>query len=346
MGFLDSIKAAAKEHTGLGVNGIEQYSRAYTQGIFKQDYGEAIKIFTKAEKLLIQEGNAEMAKRAKANAVLYALVSSLDRSLLPNVINCLSAITEIERIGTQQEMIPAEPLAMELTAINTECQINSSMTDEEKKDTYKAASVSLEKCPNAELQFIEKLKLPGPSDKAINRIYYYTGLSDFHAGLTVMDDSPTQAQDLFQRAESYFEQAHVEDWKMRLKKLLADISIKRHCWMCGRENQGQDIFFKEYPANIKNYHHHIVKELQQDEKMLGTNSLTLCTACGSTIEEQSDLYATTRMNEVRVWAQEIFNEHTQVLNQHAEHIAQNERDISALESQISRLSSAISSISR
>ena len=93
----------------------------------------------------------------------------------------------------------------------------------------------------------------------------------------------------------------MDEWETKAKTYVERIQSKRHCWLCGREVQGDGIFFDYYPATIKEYHSQLVEELQQDSGMLRDGNVALCTVCGSVIVFQADEYATKRTAELKDW---------------------------------------------
>ena len=53
--------------------------------------------------------------------------------------------------------------------------------------------------------------------------------------------------------------------------------------------------------------------------------VSVCTVFGSAIENQEDRYATMRADEVRVWADQLFNQTNDVLTNHNERLRALER---------------------
>jgi len=75
MSLLDKMKQNIRETTGYGLNAEEQYERAYQKGVFVKDYNAAAENFNKALERFLQENNAEMAQRSRANSTLYSLLN-------------------------------------------------------------------------------------------------------------------------------------------------------------------------------------------------------------------------------------------------------------------------------
>jgi len=315
MGIFDKVKAVGKE-VGIGLNAQEQYRRAYEKGVLLQppDYSSAAKHFTKASEMYLQEGNSDMAKLAKANAALYELIDKRDLDALPEVIQVLEPITDIPCIGSQDEMIQTSLLIAELKSLQYEQQAKKSESYADKNIEYMKAAEGFMKLGNSPLPISERLQLDGPVEKAMQRAFYCEGMSDYYSALSIVMSSPVQAHDHMQKAASSFRQAMVTDWSKTVDNYIAQVSSKSHCWMCGREMQGKDVFFKYYPADTEDYHTHLLESSNDDLRIIdNAGHVTVCTVCGSAIENQADRYATMRADEVRTWAYELFKNHNERL---------------------------------
>lgn len=322
MGIFDKVKAVGKE-IGIGLNAQEQYQRAYEKGVLLQppDYSSAAKHFAKASEMFLQEGNEDMVKLAKANAALYELINKRDLNALPEVIQVLEPIDEIPRIGSQDEMIQTSLLITELRSIEYEHQAKKSDSNVDRNVQYMKAAEGFMKLGNTPLHISERLQLEGPVEKAMLRAFYCEGLSDYYSALSIVMSSPVQAHDNMQKAASSFRQAMASDWSKTVDDYITKVSSKSHCWMCGREMQGEDVFFKYYPAKTEDYHTRLLESSNDDLRMIdNADHVTVCTVCGSAIENQADRYATMRADEVRIWADELFKQTADVLKNHSERL--------------------------
>lgn len=322
MGIFDKVKGIGKE-MGIGLNSQEQYQRAYEKGVLLQppDYSSAVKHFIKASEMFLQEGNEEMVKLAKANAKIYELVNNRDLNALPELIQALEPINEIPCIGGYDEMIQTSLLIAELSSLQYEQMAKNSDNFGDKKNYYIKAADSFMKLGNTPLHISERLQLDGPIEKAMLRSFYCEGLSDYYSALSIVMTSPTEAHDHLQKAATVFRQAMVSDWSKTVDNYITQISSKSHCWMCGREMQGEDLFFKYYPANVEDYHTHLLESSNDDLRMIDNSGhVTVCTVCGSAIENQADLFATMRADEVRMWADQLFKHYESVLKNHNERL--------------------------
>ena len=179
-----------------------------------------------------------------------------------------------------------------------------------------------------QLRLLERLRDIRPFDQdrrsALGRSLMFQGY--YYSALSVVLSSPVQAHDQMQKAASCFRQAMVTDWSKTVDDYIAKVSSKSHCWMCGREMQGEDVFFKYYPAETEEYHSQLLESSNEDLRMIdNTGHVTVCTVCGSAIENQADRYATMRADEVRAWADQLFQQTNEVLMNHSERLRSLER---------------------
>lgn len=317
--MFDKVKQAAKDATGIGLSAQEQYQRAYQKGVFVKDYNSAAKNFGKATEKFAEDNDAVMAARSRANAALYGLLAGGEQANLEQAVTALEAVSEIEQIGTDTEMVKPAPWIAELKALQLEIGAEGVEWLSNKKTMYQEASDLLMKLGNSPLSFADKLGRPGPQDKALPRAYFDAGLSDYYCALVEVKTSPTAAHDYMQKAAVEFNQAGAHEdaksWSQQVTQYVAQVKEKRHCWMCGREMQGRDIFYKYYPATVEPYNQKQVEAVGGDVKMIETERegeggrVSLCTVCGSAVEVQANRYATMRAREVRDWAEPIFVRH-------------------------------------
>jgi len=152
-------------------------------------------------------------------------------------------------------------------------------------------------------------------DKALGRGYYCEALANYHNAFCVLLESPEKAEDYLNTAKNLFTQASIQEWSTRAGNYIVQFHSKRCCWMCNREMRGEDVFYRYYPARIEKYHTNLIGNLKQDALMVDKPGyVTLCTVCGSAIENQADKYATLRANEVHDWAEPIFENHNKRIN--------------------------------
>ena len=323
MGLMDKLKSGLKDATGLGLDATEQYQRAYTKGVYIEDYESAISCFERAAEKYEKAGEREGANQALANAAIYRLVATKNLELLPTVIEKLSTISEIEQLFTDKETVNTAVWIDELSAYN-EARLGEASKDLlEKRDRYKAAGDLMLKVGVAPLTFAEKLNLEGPRDKAMIRSYYYTGHSDHFDAHRLVYSVPEEAENALQKSLMRFKQANENDWAGKIEETLNLVKAKRHCWMCGREIQGEQFNFKYYPTRgVTDYIKGLIQKNNEDAGMLDReNHVTICSVCGLTIEKQANHFAKMRADEVRSWASEILGKHEERMDALARRIS-------------------------
>jgi len=305
--FLKNLKEKAKDFTGLGLNAQEEYARAYEKGVLLQKYQDAMALFERAAAKFEQDGNKGMARRARANGALYSLVNGGGHAVVPRAISALEGLDEIEHIGSQHEVVPVAPMVAELRALNREGLAQSASDRASRIEHYREASNLLMPLGNEPLQFAEYLSLTGPVSKYSSRGLYYLGFSDYHSAFASVNASPEEAHNFLQKALGSFRAAGAEEMAKKTSGYIENVKSKRHCWMCGREMQGEGLFYEYYPTDAGSYQQSLIEQLEQDTGMLDREGhVTLCTVCGQAVENQADKYATMRAQEVREWAEAEF----------------------------------------
>ena len=230
MGLFDKVKNVGKE-MGIGLDANEQYNRAYQKGVLLQppNYSDAAKHFANAAEKFQKDGNAGMVQRANVNAMLYELVSTGNKALLTNIIKAVEPLSEIERLGSQTEMVSTEPLMIELTALNLEAQADSVEKHEEKANHYREASAVFYKLSGASLLLTDKLNVPGPADKAMNRAAFCEAFADYNDALGVVMESPAAAEDNLNKAKISFQQASIPDWVEKVDAYIQQLHANMTC---------------------------------------------------------------------------------------------------------------------
>lgn len=309
MGFLDKMKQGLKDATGLGLDVQEQYKRAYEKGVLIKDYAAATKNFSKAAEKAQEAGDEETMKHARANAAVYKLLADKGFGDLRAAIEALEAIPEIEQIGTDQETVPTGPWVAELTALEAEAQADDKDKDlGSRRDGYLKASELYMKIGSAPLAFVDKFYEVGPREKAMERSYYVGAYADYFGAQLAVLASPQSAEDSLHKASMKFRQAKSDQDAKMSDDYLENVKAKRHCWICGREMQGHEIHYYYYPATVHAFHKEQVKAANEDVGMVDRDdSVTICTVCGTAIENQANRYATLRANEVKEWAGQNFD---------------------------------------
>lgn len=311
MGLFDKMVKSAKNVTGLGLNAQEEYERAYAKGVLLSppNYNAAVKNFRDAMVKFREEGNTVMSMRAEANHHLYDLVRSEDPGKIDDVLKSLDQVPEIERLGSDREMIRTDILRSELEGIRLELRGRKTEDLMDRIDLYMQASDLYFKTRKEGFHLIEIMKFKGPIDDRVSRAYYLKAMSSYYQGLVHIATSPDRTQSLFQRALMEFKQSKFHEMDDRLEEDISKLSKRRQCWICGREMQGESYNYEYYPADVSDYTKGVVEKLEQDPGMVEREGhVTVCMPCSTMVEKQADRYATMRSGEVRDWAEVRFSQ--------------------------------------
>src|SRR5438132_1390431 len=112
MGFFNKVKNV----TGIGLNSNEAYHRAYEKGVLLAKYDTASDLFAKAAEKCMQDGQAELAQKARANQHLYSFIATKQMNEIDNILVSLNGLEEIEEIGSETETVLVSELRVELEA--------------------------------------------------------------------------------------------------------------------------------------------------------------------------------------------------------------------------------------
>lgn len=111
--------------------------------------------------------------------------------------------------------------------------------------------------------------------------------------------APDSAAEHAAKALNFFRQCNDEGWADKAEEWRKKCMIKRTCWMCHREMQGQDLHFEWFPATVGTYAQQITSKLGQDTSSIANGQLVLCKPCGSAVEQVADRFATHRTQQLR-----------------------------------------------
>jgi len=260
-------------------------------------------MFDKAASKADAAGESDIAQRARANSALYTFVSSGDLSALSALQNELDGLSEIEQVGSRQDTMPAQPIVGEIAARLVEANIDrvNSSNHSAMSAAHNQTAAAFKQIFNQDL-FTYQYHGTGPhTAKAQSRFFFHSGMACWHDAVGAAALNPETAAEHMGKALNLFKQCSDDPWANRSQDWLQKCRVKRTCWVCGREFQGEDIHFSHYSAAIPPYVAQVVGTLGQDETMLSTGDqrLVLCNTCGSVVERIADNYATMRMNELK-----------------------------------------------
>ncbi len=301
MGFFDKVKKA----TGVGLTPEQHYARVYEKAILlgEENYEKGIALFKKAAEQAAKAEMAELENRALANAAFYSFITSGDASHLPTMLQHLGKMEEIEEIGSQSDMRETGPLVAEIQARMIEAgAMKAGGSSTAKAEAHRAAANGWKKLGMADLFTYNYTSPDQHKSTAMERFMYHLGKASWHDAVATVEATPEGAAEHMAKAMNYFKQCNDESWSGKAENWLRKCRVKRTCWMCGREFQGEDLHFSTYPSDLAPYILSVVQALGQDTHTLnlGADRLVLCRACGTTIDKLADKWATQRSNELRV----------------------------------------------
>ena len=318
------------EAASIGLSSEGEYRHAYEKGVFCRNYKVAVDKFKKAAEGFEKDNDLEMASFARANSTIYTLLMRRDWISLEDAIIFLEPLDgkEIEQIGSNTKKIETRFLLLELKALQLEHRAGEMISNEEKARAYfDARKLLLELANSSEkgLSFIDIIDVPGPKVNPLLRADYYGGISDYYMALNAMLVSPVEAYEYFEKSAHKLKDSGYDDRELlsEIEGYIDRMKKRRHCWICGREMQGLDIFYKHYPAKSGEYHRILIKSSSEDIGMLDTDGkVTLCTLCGSIIETQSQAYAEAYEERIHKWAAPLIEEHGKSIKEHSQILEQ------------------------
>lgn len=300
MGLMDSLKKA----TGIGLDPHEHYERAFEKAVLlgPTKFAEAVPLFENAAKRAAEEGDAALEARSIANARLYAFITTGDSDHLRPLREALARLTDLEQIGSRSETVPAATLADEVEGRIIEAEL--ARLDPERHAVLSAkhqlAADCFKKIFTAPLVTYRFQAKDPHAESAQARFFLHQGMSSWFAALNAVLNNPDTAAEYMGRALNAFRQCNDAKWIGQAQEWLAACRVRRTCWVCHREVQGAEIHFDSYPATVTPYVGALVQKLGQDASSIDVEKgeLVLCTPCGTLIEQQADLYAVQRTEEL------------------------------------------------
>jgi hypothetical protein len=248
-------------------------------------------------------GDGQLCARATANAKLYRFITTGDRTVLGELDRALAPLSEIERIGTRQEMIPVAPLAAEIQARLAEVRLAAlgESPDTDRAQGHLKASDAFKPLFSAPLITYQYHHDDQHRDTGQQRFFYHQGLANWFFARAVVLESPEKAAEHMAKALGAFRQCHDDDWAGKAQTWLDQCRRRRTCWSCNREFQGAGIHFRTYSARVTPYAASVVTQLNQDSSALDSaaDQVVLCTPCGTVLHREADRVAAGRTDALR-----------------------------------------------
>ncbi len=289
-----SILKKAMGAVGVGLSAADQYERAFSKGILlgAEQYPAAVGLFQAAAQQAAKEGNGLLEQQALANASIYEFVSSGDLGHLHALRGNLVNLQQIEKIGTRNEMMPAQPLVQEIDARMAEVNAERiPATDHTaRSQAHRGVADAFKPLFTAELITYAIHGDGLGADSAQARFFFHTGLASWHEAVSTIEADPEGASQHMAKALNSFQQCNNTEWVGRAQDWLQRARLRRTCWVCHREFQGWDTHFHHVPAKLKPYVRAVVEKLGQDVSTIDEQSghVVICVTCGSLLESVAD----------------------------------------------------------
>jgi hypothetical protein len=309
-----------KKATGLGLSPDQHYDRAFEKAVLLggDKFRDAVDLFVAAAGKATAAGDSALTMKATANASLYRFITSGDAQSLQELERALAGLTEIEKIGTRQEMMPVAPLATEVKARLEEAKLNAAQeaSDEERASGHLRASHAFKALFNTPLVTYQYQHKDKHRDSGQQRFFYHQGLGNWHLARRAVLENPETAAEHMAKAVSAFRQCQDDEWADKSQRWLEACRKRRTCWSCHREFQGGGIHFTTYSARVSPYVATVISQLNQDASAIDAKSgeIVLCTPCGSTLQREADRVAVERTAELRSELVAVLSQVTQAVN--------------------------------
>jgi hypothetical protein len=336
-GFLEKMKYT----TGIGLNEVELYNRAYEKGVLLKDFNKAADTFTDAARKYAEKGNQLLAAQAHANSMLYCYLAAGNASILPQLLQVLCGLPQIETIG-ERTMMPTAPLCAELDCRVVEARITQASADDisSLRDLHKRASEKFKAILGNPLFTYSYIRSgDGHDERADQRHFYHNGMYLYYEAMVKKDSDPSAASGELTRASQSFQLCNDQRWVQTVKALLENWRISRTCWICHREVQGYELHFSMCSATVTPYTKRLLEVLKQDTSTidLDKKKIVVCTPCGSMVTFKAAEKAAEEADKVR---QEL----TVKLNSARSSIVALESQVSSLERQLNSARSSIAAL--
>lgn len=283
---MSGILEKMRDTLGFGLDEVELYNRAFEKGVLLNDFNKAVQLFHAAAKKFLEKGDQMMARQALANAKLYGYLATKDPSMLSPLLQNLSLLQQIEKIG-QMAMMPVRPLCAELDCRLVEASIAQAQGNiDQLRDLHKLASEKFSTIIDNPLITYEYVQSgDGHDEKASDRHFYHYGMYRFYEAMLKKDIDPAAAIDNLAQAREAFQRCNDQKKLQMVATYLDKWRIKRTCWMCGREIQGLELHFLMCNARVTPYVIRRLEELNQDSFTadLQDSKIAVCTTCWSMV---------------------------------------------------------------
>lgn len=307
---------------GIRLSARDRYEIAFSKGVLlgPAQYSRAATLFEEAASKADADGNEELARRASANRYLYLFLSTGEVGHLGRLSDLLSRMAEIECIGSQSELMPAEPLRLEVLARMVEASIHGNR--QERSKGHETAAMAFKKIFDKELLTYQFHSADEMRKKASDRFFFHQGSVDWElAQLWILSD-PQKAAAHVARALSCYRQCSIANLAAKAESMWANYDRKRACWICSREFQGEGVHYSHYHASSTPHMKSVLSRAGGDVSGVDVDnqSVVLCRTCSSAVEGMADKIASQRVDQLRAEFVTIFQEQRNALKNHESRI--------------------------
>lgn len=284
------------KNLGIGLTAHDKYQRGFEKGVLLGDFASASRYFQDAAKDYQKQGDPHGAHRAITNAQLYDYLRTGQAQLLDNLIQNLTQIPEIERIGSATESMATAELIPELEARRAEAQIKAldeKVDDETRSRAHEQARDKFAPIRNQRLITYAYVADDEFRETAESRYFLHAGKSAWYRARARIAHDPAAASDELSHAVANYRRAGFKKGEDEASQVLANLRIARTCWVCGREMQGNGFHFEYLPSTLLPYHLTVLQKAKQDTSMavLEQSHVAVCVVCKDVIVNQAERIA-------------------------------------------------------
>ena len=296
---------------GFGLSAEDKYANAFAKGVLlgQENYGKAASLFQEAAEKAREEHHGVLERRATANQLLYSFLSSGQAKFLGPLSEELAHHHEIERIGSQSELMLAEHLRREVRAREMEARVAQipGSEAERRAQAHEAAAAAFKEIFDQDL-ITYKFRSPDRMNrKASQRFFYHSGQADWERSRLYVLTDPSKAAEHVARALNCFHQTENNELVTSTEETRDHYYRRRTCWICNREFQGDGIHFSSYPARVTPHILEMATKLGHDVSGVNISEgrIVLCQTCGSAVENMADTIARRHIEELRRQVNEV-----------------------------------------
>lgn len=300
--MLGGITDKLKKATGLGLTPEEKYSRAFDNGVLLKQYQTASELFDSARQDAEKKGAPALAKRCRANALLYSFIEHGRAADLQQLATALKEIEQIEVPGSKTEFLDAGKLAREADARIAHLNVASVQGLGDRMQAHHVAAAAFHALSGERLVLhpyhFDRADLDTPE----KLFFHHSGEAIRIQSEGVWLESPDRCVELLARSISHFQQAGEEALARQLTAQRDLLRRRQTCFLTNLRLQGEDFHYRRYVTSLSPYFAAQAKEQGRDEASidLTKSEVVLSVAAASVIETIADRIAAQRVELLRL----------------------------------------------